>query len=156
LNWEVKKFKELKGEEIYKILKIRNEVFIVEQHCAYQDCDDKDSGAYHLFWQDNNGIVAYLRILQTGVSYNEISVGRVLVNKIHRRKGIAREMMLLAIKFIEEKLNEREIRISAQAHLVDFYRSFGFEEVSNMYLEDGIPHIEMLYKKLYDKRQQKL
>ena len=122
MNWEIKKFKDLKGEEIYQILKIRNEVFIVEQHCAYQDCDNKDIGAYHLFWQNNKEIIAYLRILQNGVSYNEISVGRVLVNKNHLGKGIAQEMMLRAIKFIEKNLNEREIRISAQAHLVDFYR----------------------------------
>jgi ElaA protein len=146
LNLEIKKFKELKGEEIYQILKARNEVFIVEQHCAYQDCDDKDRSAYHLFLEDKKEIIAYLRILQKGVSYDEISVGRVLVNKSYRGKGIAQEMMIKAIKFIEENLNERKIRISAQAYLIDFYKGFGFEEVSNVYLEDDIPHIEMLYK----------
>lgn len=147
MDFKLKKFKELKGEEIYEILKIRNEVFIVEQQCAYLDCDGKDREAYHLFLEVNKGIVAYLRILQKGVSYDEISIGRVLVNKNHRRKGIAQEMMIKAIKFIEENLNEREVRIEAQEYLVDFYRGFGFEEVSDMYLEDGIPHIEMLYKK---------
>lgn len=147
MDFKLKKFKELKGEEIYEILKIRNEVFIVEQQCAYLDCDGKDREAYHLFLEVNKGIVAYLRILQKGVSYDEISIGRVLVNKNHRRKGIAQEMMIKAIKFIEENLNEREVRIEAQEYLVDFYKGFGFEEVSDMYLEDGIPHIEMLYKK---------
>ena len=147
MNFEVKKFKELKSEELYEILKIRNEVFIVEQECAYLDCDGKDRESYHLFLKDNKGIVAYLRILQKGVSYDEISIGRVLVKKNHRRKGIAQEMMIKAIKFIEENLNEREIRIEAQAYLVNFYKDFGFEEVSSMYLEDDIPHIEMLYKK---------
>jgi ElaA protein len=148
LNWVIKKFEELKSEEIYQILKIRNEVFIVEQHCAYQDCDGKDKAAYHIFLEDNKEIVAYLRILQKGVSYDEISVGRVLVNKNYRGKGLAHEMMMKAINFIEENLNESEIRISAQAHLVSFYRGVGFEEVSTVYLEDDIPHIEMLYKKL--------
>jgi len=143
----MKKFKELKGEETYKILKIRNEIFIVEQLCAYLDCDGKDIEAYHLFLKDNKEIVAYLRILKKGVSYDEISIGRVLVHKNYRRKGIAKEMMKKAINFIEDSLNEREIRIEAQVYLIHFYKSFGFEEVSNMYLEDDIPHIEMLYKK---------
>ena len=147
MNFIIKKFKDLKGEEIYEILKIRNEVFIVEQQCAYLDCDGKDREAYHLFLEDNKRIVSYLRILQKGISYEEISIGRVLVNKSYRRKGIAQEMMIKAIKFIEENLNETEIRIEAQAYLVHFYKGFGFEEVSSMYLEDDIPHIEMLYKK---------
>lgn len=147
MKWEIKKFKELESEEIYEILKIRNEVFIVEQRCAYLDCDGKDKESYHLFLEDNKKIVAYLRILQKGISYDEISIGRVLVHKNHRRKGIAQEMMIKAISFIEGNLNEREIRIEAQEYLVDFYRGFGFEKVSDMYLEDDIPHIEMLYKK---------
>ena len=147
MNWELKKFKELKAEEIYKILEIRNEVFIVEQQCAYQDCDGKDENAYHLYLQDNDKIIAYLRILKKGVSYDEISIGRVLVHKNYRGKGIAREMMLKAINFIESNLNEKEIKIQAQSYLVDFYKSLGFKETSNEYLEDNIPHIDMLYKK---------
>lgn len=147
MNWELKKFKELKVEEIYKILEIRNEVFIVEQKCAYQDCDGKDENAYHLYLQDNDKIIAYLRILKKGVSYDEISIGRVLVHKNYRGKGIAREMMLKAINFIELNLNEKEIKIQAQSYLVNFYKSLGFKETSNEYLEDNIPHIDMLYKK---------
>ena len=147
MNWELKKFKELKAEEIYKILEIRNEVFIVEQQCAYQDCDGKDENAYHLYLQDNDKIIAYLRILKKGVSYDEISIGRVLVHKNYRGKGIAREMMLKAINFIESNLNEKEIKIQAQSYLVNFYKSLGFKETSNEYLEDNIPHIDMLYKK---------
>lgn len=147
MNWELKKFEELKVEEIYKILEIRNEVFIVEQQCAYQDCDGKDENAYHLYLQDNDKIIAYLRILNKGVSYDEISIGRVLVHKNYRGKGISREMMLKAINFIELNLNEKEIKIQAQSYLVDFYGSLGFKETSNEYLEDNIPHIDMLYKK---------
>ncbi|AKA70932.1 GNAT family N-acetyltransferase [Clostridium scatologenes] len=146
MNWELKKFKELKVEEIYKILEIRNKVFIVEQQCAYQDCDGKDENAYHLYLQDNDKIIAYLRILKKGVSYDEISIGRVLVNKNYRGKGISREMMLKAINFIELNLNEKEIKIQAQAYLINFYKSLGFKEVSDEYLEDNIPHIDMLYK----------
>jgi ElaA protein len=145
LNWQVKKFNELASDEIYKILKLRNEVFIVEQNCAFQDCDDKDQNSYHLFLEDNEDIVAYLRILEKGISYNEISIGRVLIQKEYRKKGIAREMMLRAINFIQDNLNEKSIRISAQSYLVDFYKSLGFKEVSDLYYEDNIPHIEMLY-----------
>jgi len=147
LNWELKKFQELKVEEIYKILEIRNEVFIVEQQCAYQDCDGKDENGYHLYLEDNNKIIAYLRILNKGVSYDEISIGRVLVHKNYRGKGISREMMLKAINFIKLNLNEKEIKIQAQSYLVNFYGSLGFKETSNEYLEDNIPHIDMLYKK---------
>ncbi|MBU3173651.1 GNAT family N-acetyltransferase [Clostridium estertheticum] len=147
MNWELKKFEELKVEEIYKILEIRNEIFIVEQQCDYQDCDGKDENAYHLYLQDNGKIIAYLRILKKGVSYDEISIGRVLVQKNYRGKGRSRELMLRAINFIELKLNEKEIKIQAQSYLVNFYGSLGFKETSNEYLEDNIPHIDMLYKK---------
>jgi len=88
-----------------------------------------------------------LRILEKGASYNEVSIGRVLVDSKHRGKGLAREMLLKAIDYIEEHLKEKEIRISAQEYLMDFYKSVGFIINSDGYLEDGIPHIEMLYKK---------
>ncbi|WP_027629374.1 GNAT family N-acetyltransferase [Ruminiclostridium cellobioparum] len=147
MNWNLKKFNEMTTEELYEILKLRNEIFVVEQQCAYQDCDDKDKKALHLFLQDKDEITAYLRILEKGVSYNEISIGRVVVNKNYRGKGLAKEMMLAALKYIDENLHEREIRISAQAYLLKFYKSLGFHEVSEQYLEDNIPHVEMLFKK---------
>jgi ElaA protein len=143
----MKKFNELNVKEIYEILKLRNQVFIVEQQCPYLDCDGKDMKAYHLFQENNNEIAAYLRILEKGVSYNEISIGRVLVNSKYRGKGLARQMMKEAIEFINDQLNESNIRIEAQAYLIDFYKSFGFKQVSQVFLEDNIPHIEMLYIK---------
>ena len=148
MDWKLKKFEDLKFEEIYNILKIRNEVFIVEQRCAYQDCDEKDKKSFHLYLEDEGVIVSYLRILEKGVSFNEVSIGRVLVNKNYRSQGISREMMLKAIHFIEQSLNETQIKIQAQSYLVNFYGSLGFKESSNEYLEDNIPHIEMLYNKL--------
>ena len=147
MNWQFKKFEELKIEEIYKILRIRNEVFIVEQKCAYQDCDDKDKKSFHLYLEDEGVIVSYLRILEKGVSFNEVSIGRVLTNKNYRNKGISRKMMLKAIEIIEQSLNETEIKIQAQSYLVNFYGSLGFKETSKEYLEDNIPHLDMLYKK---------
>lgn len=147
MNWKIKKFNELNIEEIYKILALRNEVFIVEQECAYLDCDDKDLNSYHLFLRENGEIVSYLRILEKGVSYDEISIGRVAVKKSYRGKGISRKMMQKAIEFIENNLSENTIKIQAQAYLLDFYSSLGFKAVSEEYLEDNIPHIDMLYKK---------
>lgn len=146
MNWDLKEFNELSLSEIYEILKLRNEVFIVEQQCAFQDCDDKDQNSYHLFLKDDKNIVAYLRVLKKGVSYSEISIGRVIVKKEYRKKGIAREMMVKAIDFIQKELKQNKIRISAQSYLVDFYKDLGFKEVSDVYYEDNIPHIEMVYE----------
>jgi ElaA protein len=148
MNWVIKNFNELGSDELYEILKLRSEVFVVEQECIYEDCDGKDKKSYHLFAEQNGEILVYLRILEKGVSYNEISIGRVLSNKKYRGRGFAKQMMLRAIEFIERYLNEKEIRISAQVYLLDFYSSFGFDKVSDVYLEDDIPHIEMLYKNL--------
>lgn len=147
MNLKIKKFNELNIEEIYKILALRNEVFIVEQECPYLDCDDKDLNSYHLFLTENGQIVSYLRILEKGVSYDEISIGRVAVKKSYRGKGISRKMMLKAIEFIENNLSENTIKIQAQAYLLNFYSSLGFKAVSEEYLEDNIPHIDMIYKK---------
>jgi ElaA protein len=147
MEWKLKKFEELTIEELYKILELRNAVFIVEQECPYQDCDGNDKNSYHLFLQDNDNIAAYSRILKKGVSYDEVSIGRVVVNKNYRGKSIARELLTRGIKFVQEILKETEIRIGAQAYLIDFYGSLGFKAVSDEYLEDEIPHVEMLYKK---------
>ncbi len=147
MNWVLKKFEELNIEELYKILQMRSEVFVLEQECPYQDCDGKDEKSYHLFLEYNGNILCYLRIIPKGISYDEMSIGRVLVSKDRRKKGLSREMMLIAIDFIERKLNEKSIRISAQKYLVDFYKNFGFKEVSDVYLEDEIEHVEMLYSK---------
>ena len=146
MNWVIKKFNELSSDELYEILKLRSEVFVVEQECIYDDCDGKDKESYHLFAEQNGEILVYLRILGKGVSYSEISIGRFLANKKYRGRGFAKQMMLRAIEFIEHYLNEKEIRISAQVYLLDFYASFGFVKVSEVYLEDEIPHMEMLYK----------
>ena len=146
MTWNFKRFEELKVEELYKILALRNEIFIVEQECAYLDCDHKDLKAYHLFAEENGEIIACSRILEKGVSYDEVSIGRVAVKKKYRGQGISREMMLKAIAFIEDNLNETTIKIQAQAYLLNFYSSFGFKEISEEYLEDNIPHVDMLFK----------
>ena len=145
MNWIIKKFDELTITELYEILRVRAEVFVVEQDCVYQDLDLKDKKAYHLFCEENGEIAAYLRIQEKGVSYREISIGRVLTRKDYRRKGLCRELMMRAISFVEQELKESEIRISAQLYLRAFYESLGFIPTSEVYLEDGIKHIEMKY-----------
>ncbi|WP_461206790.1 GNAT family N-acetyltransferase [Clostridium sp. DL1XJH146] len=146
MEFKIKKFRELGVYELHDILRIRNEVFIVEQNCVYQDCDEKDLRAYHLYVVEDNKVIACLRILEKGVSFDEISIGRVLVDKKYRGTGLGREILIKAIDFINNELNEKQIRISAQEYLLDFYKSLGFAAVSDVYLEDDIPHIEMIYK----------
>ena len=145
LDFIIKKFEEFDLKYFYEIIKIREEVFIVEQACVYQECDGKDEKAFHLVCRENGQVMAYLRILERGVSFNEISIGRVLVKKEYRGRGLAKKLIKKAIKFIENELLENEIRISAQEYLTKFYESFGFKTVSDMYLEDEIPHVEMFY-----------
>lgn len=144
MKWEIKKFKELSVDELYRILELRNNVFVVEQECIYQDCDRKDLEAYHLFCIENDKIIATLRILEKGISYDEISIGRVVVDKLYRRKNLGRKAMEMAIDFIKNTYGNSPIRISAQVYIKDFYESLGFKAVSDIYLEDDIPHIEMI------------
>lgn len=148
MNWIIKSFSELTTDELYEILKLRNAVFIVEQNCPYLDVDGKDKDSYHLFLKDNNEIISYLRILKKGISYKEASIGRVLVKNDYRRKNISRHMILKSISFIENTLNEKEIKIQAESYLENFYTSLGFQKISDSYLLDNIPHMDMLYKKL--------
>lgn len=144
MEWKIKRFDDLTIRELYSILELRNKVFVVEQECIYQDCDGKDLSSYHLFAIENNEVLAYLRILDKGISYDEISIGRVVVNKIHRGKDLGKKAMEKAIEYINDIYGKSKIRISAQVYIKDFYKSLGFEDVSNVYLEDDIPHIEML------------
>ena len=146
MDFKIKQFDNLTTDELYKILKARIDVFVVEQNCPYEECDNKDYDSVHIFSRENNKIAAYLRIIPAGISYKEPAIGRVLVAKEYRRQGIAKNMMYLALKYINNNLKTDYIRISAQKYLLDFYKSLGFEKVSEEYLEDGIPHHEMLYK----------
>lgn len=142
----IKTFNELTTQELYQIMKLRNEVFVVEQACVYQDCDGKDLDAWHLFHKEDGQIVSYLRILPKGLSYEEVSIGRVVTEPGFRGRGLSRAMMAEAIRFVIHELHEPVIRISAQAYLQQFYKSLGFEAVSDIYLEDDIPHLEMVYE----------
>lgn len=145
ITWQCKFFSELSNVEVYKILQLRNEVFIVEQNCVYKDCDDKDFKAWHLCGWDGPNLIAYTRLFDKGISYSDAaSIGRVITALSVRGKSIGKELMLCSIKKIEELFGETTIRISAQLYLKRFYESFSFVQKGDVYLEDGIEHISML------------
>jgi ElaA protein len=146
MNTAIKKFRELSTEEIYNILKLRSEVFVVEQNCVYQDIDEKDKKATHLFIEKNNDIIAYTRIFKKGDYYEENpSIGRVVVSKKERGKNLGKEIMLNSIEFIKKELEGRKIELSAQKYLDKFYKDLDFYSEGEDYLEDGIPHQRMFY-----------
>ncbi|NHI73133.1 GNAT family N-acetyltransferase [Lactococcus garvieae] len=145
MEWKIKNFEELTRSELYKILQVRSEVFVVEQECAYQDVDGKDQKSLHLWLEDSEGAIqSYCRILPAGLSYPEASIGRVLVKESQRGKGTARNMMQQALEFLAQAWREPVVRIEAQYYLREFYASFGFKEDSEPFLEDGIKHVEMI------------
>jgi len=142
---KVKLFSDLNIHELYEIIKLRIDVFVVEQDCPYSDLDGKDQDALHLYYETNGGeIIAYLRILKKGVSYEESAIGRVITAEKARHLRLGSKIMVDALEIIKNR-GERAVRISAQEHLEKFYGNIGFEKVSEMYLEDDIPHIEMLW-----------
>ncbi|PUU89578.1 GNAT family N-acetyltransferase [Halanaerobium sp.] len=146
MELKIKKFSELSNQELYKIIEARINVFVVEQNCPYKECDNKDQNSFHLFYQKEGEIAAYLRIIPAGISYPEISIGRVLVKDKYRRNGLANKLMQAALSYIKNNFKTEAVRISAQEYILDFYQQLGFEVVSERYLEDDIPHFEMLNK----------
>ncbi|MFC5735567.1 GNAT family N-acetyltransferase [Cytobacillus gottheilii] len=147
MGWKLKAFDELTNIELYNLLKERTLVFVVEQNCPYLEVDGKDPSSYHLFKEDNGEIIAYSRILPAGVSYQEASIGRVFVKKEYRGQGIAEELLKNSLDFIQNELKETNVKIQAQDYLRKFYRSFGFQTISETYLEDNIPHVDMLLQR---------
>lgn len=144
----VKKFEELSGKEVYEIGKLRSEIFVIEQKCLYLDLDGKDYQSIHLYIKDENSeeIICYCRVLKKGVSYDSCSIGRVLTNPKHRGKNYARVLVSKAIEIVRDELKDKEITIGAQNYLRKFYESLGFKPISDVYDEDGIPHIDMNLK----------
>ena len=143
--FKVRRFKELTVDELYKILALRSEVFVVEQKCVYNDIDGKDLKSTHMWIQENGKIVAYIRIVDRGVSYDEASIGRVLVPIDERGRGLAKKIIREGIKYLTEISSEKKITIGAQHYLKNFYQDLGFVEISDIYDEDGIPHLDMQY-----------
>jgi len=140
----IKLFNELSTTELYQIIHLREKVFVVEQKCYYLDADNHDQKAWHLLHYSNNNLVAYLRILPPNVTYKLPSIGRVVVAKDYRGNKLAQRIMEEAISFINKKYINTKIEIGAQIYLNSFYKSLGFNNVGNEYLEDNIPHINMI------------
>lgn len=140
----VKQFNQLTVEELYEILKLRAEVFVVEQNCAYQDLDDIDKEAYHVYLQEEGKILAYLRVIDKGKRLDEVSIGRVI--SLKRRCGLGTKLMAEGVKVAKEKYGAKRIKIGAQCYAKPFYEGCGFRQISGEYLEDGIPHIYMIYE----------
>ncbi len=130
----------------HHILALHVSIFIVEQDCPYQDADHKDLHSYHVYGTIDDKVAAVVRIVSPGISYPEIAIGRVAVAKEYRGTNVGNDLMTTSIDFITHTLGKQDIRISAQEHLKSFYHRFDFKQVSEMYLEDDIPHIEMLRK----------
>ncbi len=144
IKWILKKFDDLTPLELYSILQLRNEVFVVEQNCVFQDADNKDQLSYHLMGWNNEVLIAYARIIPAGVAYNLPSIGRVVTSPRVRRNGTGKILMKESIEAIEKIFGNVSIQLGAQLYLKKFYESFGFIQSSDIYPEDGIEHIEMI------------
>jgi ElaA protein len=144
IEWQWSRLSDLTVVQLYAVFAAREAVFVVEQTCVYQELDGLDLDAEHLIGWSGDDVAAYLRVLDPGKRFEEPSIGRVLTTQKFRSLGLGREMMHRALERIDERFAGLPVRISAQAHLQAFYSSFGFAKVSEQYLEDGIPHLEML------------
>lgn len=142
--WIIKSFDQLSTSELYAILKIRQEVFVVEQTCYYLDADGSDENAVHIWGEVEGKMVAYCRIFRPDIKYEEASIGRVLTHPTFRGLNLGFILMKIAIQTIGIRFKTKEIRISAQDYLLKFYNNLGFIDTGKKYLEDLIPHTEML------------
>lgn len=147
LNWSSKKFSQLNNDELYSLIKLRIDIFVVEQSCAYAELDDKDrdANARHVLAHKDSELIAYARLLPPGPGYAGSRIGRFAVRADVRRRGLGSELLQTCIAQATTLWPGEGISISAQAYLREFYQQFGFEPVSESYIEDGIPHIDMHY-----------
>lgn len=139
----IKNFDELNTKELYDLLQLRFRVFVLVQKSLYDEVDGRDLECYHLLGYDKGELVAYLRILPRGLSFDEVSIGRVVVREDARAVGFGRKIVTKAIEFITNEMKENEVRIEAQSYLKKFYESFGFKQTSEPFLDEGVEHIEM-------------
>ena len=142
--WRIKNFDNLSLKELYEILKIRQEVFVVEQTCYYLDADGSDEKAIHIWGEIEGKIVAYCRIFQPNIKYKEASIGRVLTNPNFRGQNLGKVLMKIALQTIQIRFKTKAVKISAQDYLLKFYSDLGFVDTFKKYLEDDIPHTEMI------------
>jgi len=146
MDWSLKTFEQLSTHELYQILKARVDVFVVEQACAYEEIDNYDQQSTHLFLHNQDKLAAYVRLVPKQTKFKEVSIGRVLVVKEFRGKDYAKAIMEKAINHLINEWGENVIKIQAQHYLYNFYSSLGFEQITDVYLDDGLPHIDMILK----------
>tara|TARA_B100000614_G_C14478059_1_gene465475 strand:+ start:575 stop:1018 length:444 start_codon:yes stop_codon:yes gene_type:complete len=139
----IKTFQDLSNTEIYQILRLRSEVFVVEQECIYQDIDNKDKKAVHIFLKEKNEIIAYSRVFKEKEYFENPSIGRVVVANKRRMYGVGKKIMNISIDYIKQNIKAKSIEISAQKYLKKFYLNLGFVQQGDEYLEDNIPHLRM-------------
>lgn len=144
--WKIKTFDEFTVPELYAVLKARIDVFVIEQNCPYPDLDNYDQKAIHIWAEEDGEILAYCRVFDKGIKYGETSLGRVLTTEKARGKNLGRQLIKYAVETIENRFHTKEIKISAQDYLLKFYSEFGFTDTAKKYLEDDIPHTEMIRK----------
>lgn len=144
---EILHYSALNKDEFHDMIALRMAVFVVEQNCPYQELDGKDKDAFHVLMTDNEQIIGTTRILKPGTVYAEPAIGRVVSHPDYRNKGVGHQLMEKAMDFLEKEFGERAARLSAQTHLVGFYKHHGFISTGKTYLEDNIPHTEMVYEK---------
>jgi len=149
MQWLCLKFSELSAKQLYQLLQLRVDVFVVEQNCPYPELDDKDHqpDVYHLFAYQDEQIVACARLLAPGISFPQVSIGRIATAKASRQGGLGKQLLNNALQRCEQYWPQQDIQIGAQVYLINFYQSFGFKRNSPDYLEDGIPHLDMLLSK---------
>ena len=145
MNWTCLAFSQLSTEQLYELLKLRVDVFVVEQACPYPELDNKDcvEGAYHFLGYQHGKMVAYTRLLSPRISYNNVSLGRVVIEKSSRGTGLGQKLISTALDHCQKLWPNQHIDIGAQEYLLEFYRGYGFKAISEVYLEDDIPHIDM-------------
>lgn len=146
MSWKIQTYDELTTEELYKIIQLRVNVFIVEQQTCYEDLDNHDQHSIHLSYVKNGKLCAYARILPPGEKFTMASIGRVITSQEMRGTGLGKDMIRLALEIIEDRWSGSEVFIQAQEYLKKFYSSFGFQQVSAPYIYDSLPHIDMLYQ----------
>ena len=144
IEWVCKHFKQLNPDELYTLLRLRSEVFVVEQNCVFLDMDNKDQIAYHLLGYIDNNLAASTRLLGPDTAYKQMSIGRVVTSPLYRGSGAGKALMEKSIIICYELFGKSDIKIGAQLYLKRFYESFGFKQTSDIYLEDDIKHIEMI------------
>ena len=146
MEFVIKQFYELTLDELYKILKVRTSIFVVEQNCPYQELDDLDQNSYHIYLEEDNQIIAYARVIPKDNPFHEVSIGRVLVT--NRRHGYGTKIVQKAIEVAIEKYHAEKIVIEAQTYVKKMYENVGFKQISMPFLEDGIEHVKMIYERV--------